>query len=282
MKATNWMRCAALYLGVLAWMTSSCFGQGDSWADVQKKGSGTLTIIFYPQNRIIYEEDGKVKGFFASILTDFVDFVDKNYQKKIKLKYDKPEVEFRNFMSKVEVTPNVLGVGSVTISRERERRFKFTPQVMKTPLVLVTHKSVPAINDVSQLKVLSKHKALLLKGTNYLPTFSDLKSKYLPNLEIVAVNEVMAELKRDEHSFTIVDFTGFFDMTRDFPTVKYHACDLGRIDDIGFIMPLTSDWKELWDKFLTKAYLQSSSYKRYILENLGSPYLKFMQQHAAL
>lgn len=282
MKAMNWMRAVILYCGAQCLITPSCFGQNDSWADIQKRGSGTLTVIYYPQNRIIYEENGKVKGFFASILLDFVDFVEKNYQKKIKINYEKPEFEFKNFLGKVEATPNVLGVGSVTITKERERRFKFTPLVMQTPLVLVTHKSVPAISDVSQLKLLNKHKALLLKGTNYLPAFNELKSKYLPNLEIIAVNEVMAELKKNEYCFTIVDFTGFFDMTREYPNVKYHACDLGRIDDIGFIMPLTSDWKELWDKFLTKAYMQSSSYKKYILENLGSPYLKFMQQHAAL
>ncbi|HTH54808.1 MAG TPA: transporter substrate-binding domain-containing protein [Cyclobacteriaceae bacterium] len=282
MNTTNWIRAFLLCWGVLGCMTSTCLGQNDSWADVQKRGSGTLTVIYYPQNRIIYEENGKVKGFFASILVDFADFVEKNYQKKIKINYEKPESQFKNFMNKVEVTPNVLGVGSVTITRERERRFKFTPLVMQTPLVLVTHKSVPAISDVGQLKFLNNHKALLLKGTNYLPTFSELKSKHLPNLEIITVNEVMAELKKNEQYFTIVDFTGFFDMTREFTSIKYHAFDLGQIDDIGFIMPLSSDWKEPWDKFLTKAYKQSSSYKKYILENLGSPYLKFIQQHAAL
>ena len=36
--------------------------KGDSWAKVKASGSGTLTVFYYEQPGLIYEEGGKMKG----------------------------------------------------------------------------------------------------------------------------------------------------------------------------------------------------------------------------
>src|SRR5882724_650087 len=87
---------------------------GDSWATVKSKGSGTLTVVYYPQAGLIYEEGGKMKGVCAELLTEFSAFVQSKYGKKVTVQYAGAENVFSEFLKVCQTTPNILGVTNVT------------------------------------------------------------------------------------------------------------------------------------------------------------------------
>lgn len=253
---------------------------GDSWAKIKSSGAGTLTVIYYEQPGLIYEKDGKVKGVCADIITDFVDFIQTKYNKKITVNYAGKEPVFTDFIRITQTTKDILGVTNVNINEERKKILKFTPAFLSNPVLLLTHQEAPNLTSVTELNTkLAGYEAKVIAGSSHLKNIEKIKSEYMPNLKIGYESngvDVMKKLIANPKIFTILDFTDYIDATRKNLPIKRQNINFGAPEEVGFIMSKQSDWEVIWKEFLTPDYLKSVKYRKIIADNLGANMLALL------
>lgn len=255
---------------------------GDSWSDVRSKGSGTLACIYYPTPGLVYEENGKVKGVCVDILDDFKEFVKTKYGKTIVIKFVGKETVWTEFLDKTLKSNNALGVANVTITNERKRIMKFSPAFMQNPLIFLTHSSAPNISSADQIGAqFASYTPLVIEGSTHEPIMKSLQSQHFPNLKIAYTNsgiETLKQIENNPKTFSILDFTEYFDAVRNKAPIKRQNIDVGGPQEqLGFIMPMSSDWQPLWNEFLTPEYKQSVAYKKIVASNLGNAFLSMLR-----
>ncbi|RAW02926.1 substrate-binding periplasmic protein [Pseudochryseolinea flava] len=251
--------------------------QGDSWAKVKASGKGTLTIVYYEQPGLIYLENGKMKGMCVDIISDFAEFVEKTYGKKVEIKYAGEETVFTDFLKIVQNTKDILGVTNVTITEERKKIFKFTPPFLSNPLVLLTHKNAPNIESYGDINTqLKGYTAEIIAGSTHVKRIEQIKKQHAPALKVEYVENgpgILKDISANPKIFTILDFTEYVDAVRKSLPVKKQKLDLGDAENLAYVMSKQSDWEEPWNAFLTDAYRKSSRYRKIIVDNLGATFL---------
>ncbi len=255
---------------------------GESWADVKSSGTGTLSVVYYEQPGLIYKgDDGKIKGVCVDILADFAKYVDKTYGKKLTINYAGRESEFSNFLKVSQTTPNVIGVTNTSITEERKKIMQFTPPFMSTQLVLLTHKTAPAIRNLSELPtVFAGFTAQVITGSTHVGYIANIKREYYPDLTISyapSSEVIIRNLTTNPKLFSILDFTEYIGVVRKKIAVKRQEIELGNPEQLGFIMAKQTDWGPLFKEFLTEDYRKSVRYKEIIAENLGSSFLSLVR-----
>jgi ABC-type amino acid transport substrate-binding protein len=270
--------------GVLLVVTSSLFSQnyqGDSWAKVKSSGSGTLAIIYYEQQGLIFEEQGKVKGACADIIDDFVAFVQEKYNKKITVRYAGKEPVFSKFLATAQNTKDLLGVTNVTITEERKKSLKFTPPFLTNPVVLITHKDAPTVLSFSELDTkLKGYQAEVVGGSTHVQLAERIKRENMPDLSISYGSngpEILKKISANPKLFTILDFTEYVDATRKSLPVKKQNLAFGASQEMAFVMSKQSDWDDIWKEFLTPDYRKSVKYRKIIADNLGATFLSIVK-----
>ncbi len=273
-----------LFLWAAICLAATSFAQkykGDSWAKVKSTGAGTLTVFYYEQPGLIYEEDGKVKGMCADLLTEFANFVQTKYNKKLTINYAGKEPVFTEFLAHAQNTKDVLGVTNVTITEERKKLLKFTPYFLTNPIVLLTHKDAPAIAGMAEVKEkLAGYSAEIIGGSTHVQHVEKLKKDYLPGLKVTygpSGSEILKKVTANPKLFTILDFTEYIDATRKNLPVKKQNVDFGAAEELAFIMSKQSDWDEPWKEFLTPDFRKSVKYRKMIADNLGASFLAIVK-----
>jgi membrane-bound lytic murein transglycosylase MltF len=254
---------------------------GDSWAKVKANGSGTLTVFYYEQPGLIYEEGGKVKGACADLLVEFKKFVEKKHGKKIEIKYAGKEPVFSEFLMQAQKCKDVLGVTNVTVTDERKKLMKFTPAFLSNPVVMISHKDAPTLADLNEIAEKFKgYSAEIILGSTHTKHMDRVKKEYMPKLKIATGSsggEILKKIGTNPKLFTILDFTEYIDATRKNLPVKRQNIDFGATDDLAFIMHKQSDWDEVWKEFMTPDYRRSVKYRKIISDNLGSTFLSILK-----
>jgi ABC-type amino acid transport substrate-binding protein len=255
--------------------------EGDSWAKVKSIGSGTLAVFYSEQGGLIEDLNGKPEGLCVEILKDFVEFVQKKYNKKITLQYVGKERVFADFLTTVQNSKNLLGVTNVTITDERKKVLKFTPPFISNPVILLTHKDAPNVNSVEELpKKLAGYRAEILGGSTHLKYINKIKKESWPNLTVAYAAsevEIFKQITSTSKVFTILDFTEFVNAFRKRIPVKKQNVDLGDADQLAFVMPKQTDWDEPWKEFLTNEYRESSQYRKKVSDHLGMAFLSVLK-----
>lgn len=254
---------------------------GDSWAKVKSAGSGTLTVFYYQQPGLIYEEDGKMKGLCADLLKEFTNFVQTKYNKTITVKYAGAEPVFADFLTQTQASKFALGVTNVTVTEERKKLMKFTPYFLTNPIVLLTHKDAPTINSMSEVKdKLAGYTAEVIGGSTHVKHIERIKKEQLPQLRInygSSGSEILKKVSNNPKLFTILDFTEYIDATRKNLPVKKQNIDFGAAEELAFVMAKDSDWDEVWKEFLTPDYRKTVKYRKMIADNLGASFLSIVK-----
>lgn len=255
---------------------------GDSWSTVRSNGSGTLACIYYPTPGLVFEENGQVKGVCVDILDDFKEYVKSKYGKTVNIKFVGKETVWTQFLDKTLKSNNALGVANVTITNERKRTMKFSPAFMQNPLIFLTHSSAPDISSAEQIgSQFAGFTPLVIEGSTHEPIMKNLQSQYFPSLNIAYTNsgiETLKQIESNPKTFSILDFTEYFDAVRNKAPIKRQNIDVGGPQEqLGFIMPMNSDWQPLWNEFLTQEYKQSVAYKKIIAANLGNAFLSMLR-----
>ncbi|MFZ6002063.1 MAG: substrate-binding periplasmic protein [Bacteroidota bacterium] len=254
---------------------------GDSWAKVKSAGSGTLTVFYYEQPGLIYKDGGKMKGMCADLLTEFTNFVQTKYGKKVTINYAGAEPVFTEFLLAAQNNKDVLGVTNVNINEERKKLMKFTPYFLTNPVVLLTHKDAPTLTGFTDIKdKLAGYTAEVIGGSTHVKHIEKIKKENWPGLKISigpSGPEILKKMESNPKLFTILDFTEYIDATRKGLPVKKQNLDFGAAEELGFIMNKQTDWDEPWKEFLTPDYRKSVKYRKMIADNLGASFLAIVK-----
>lgn len=153
----------------------------------QAPQADTLNVNYYENFPYAYTENGALKGIEVDIIKKYVEWLklEKNINTTVKYKGYKEFSEFYNSVKKGR--PNTIGIGSVTITEEREKEVAFSPPYLRNIAVLITNGSVPSIKtptaeEVS--KVLGPLDALAVNESSHLRYMNALKSSYISSMQI--------------------------------------------------------------------------------------------------
>ena len=257
---------------------------GDSWAEVQKNGSGKIEVIYYPTPGLVERlEDQSMKGMCVDVLSDFEKYIETKYGKKISFEYSSEAKVWTQFLADIESAQSgVLGVANTTITSDRMQRFDFSPSFINNPLMLLTHKNAPDLDSFQEMSTsLVGYHAKVVTGSVHVGYMQDLRSNYFPDLKIKygsSGRSVLAEIALDERQFTIVDFTEFFYAIKEKMPIKRQKLPVADTEDqLALVMPKGSDWKPIWDDFLSEDYKSSVRYKEIVANNLGRQFFYLIQ-----
>jgi ABC-type amino acid transport substrate-binding protein len=191
------------------------------------------------------------------------------------------ETEFPRFLSTIQNTNNLLGVTNTSITEERKKIMKFTPTFMNNQVILLTHKNVPTLKNLTDISTAFKgFKAQVITGSTHVTHMERIKKEYFPEMKIESVPSgdiIIKNLSSDQKLFSVIDFTEYIGVIKKRIPVKKHDVEIGSPEELGFIMSKQSDWDEVWKEFLTPEYRKSIRYKEIIAENLGSSFLSLVR-----
>jgi ABC-type amino acid transport substrate-binding protein len=253
---------------------------GDSWSKTKVNGKGKLVCLWNEAYGIVYKKEEAIKGVSVDILNDFTAYVNAKYKVTISIEFIE-EKSFSRFLEKIEKTPDILGVSSVSITEERKKKLLFTPHFLTNPNVLITNRSAQPLTKLEDLAtVYGSYKVKVVEGSIHDLYAKKLKDKYYPSLVIEYAPSsriIFDEMSKNNAMFTIIDFGEYLGAYRSKKDLVRQNVELGFVDKMGFIMNKKSDWGSVWNEFLTDEYRKSSNYRKSIQENLGSSYLAVMQ-----
>lgn len=246
-----------------------------SWEQVKVKGSGKLSVLYFESPGIIQLENGRPVGLGVDLLERFVVFLKTKKSVNVTIEYVGLEKDFNTFLTRIEKTKNMLGAGAITITDQRKSRFDFTPSYLNSPNVVITNKGIRNVSSLSELSGLTP---LALTGStqiNWVRKISAENPKQ--SIQFYATPmEILQKISSSSTCFTVLGFNDFKDANRKNLQVKMQSLQLGESEKLAFAMSKDSDWNQLWDEFLTPAYLKSAEYQNLIIKNIGSVYLKIV------
>lgn len=252
---------------------------GDSWATVQQKGSGTLSIIYYEGTGMVHKgANGKMTGLCVDILNDFAKFVKTKYGKTVRLKYVHQEKDWTKFLEIITASKGgVVGLSNITITMARKKKMGFTPPFISNPMIMLTHESAPKISNVSELKSTYKgYSAIVVGGTTHVNYAKAMQKVYNPDLKIVygkTPSEIMDRTAQDKKLFAIIDMTEYYYAVHNKLPLKRQAVTVSNNrEKLGFALPKGTDWENIWNEFLTPEYKKTANYKQIITKNLGTQF----------
>lgn len=258
---------------------------GDSWQNVQQKGSGELTVAYYTCPGFIYEnQQGKMDGICVDIMQDFKDYVQNKYGDEIKIKYKESSTHYPDFLKEVKNSSSgVVGIGNVSVTPERKQFLDFTNGYFKDLVVLYSHKSVPRIGDMESLaEELEGFEMVVLKGTTYEKLALKLKEEYMPELKINYIDsreEISPSVVNNPKMFTVADFTEYLDAVKKGLPIRSHlSSDAFPNNDLAFALPQNSDWQPIINEFLNDEYITSTQYRKIINDELGTAFVQFIKK----
>src|SRR5437879_3678822 len=186
---------------------------GNSWNEINSKGNGTLSVVYYPQAGLIESENGKMTGLCADILNEFAQFVQYKYSKKIEVQYVGSEPVFNDFLKACQSTPNVLFVTNITVTEERKKLMKFTPTFLSNEETLITHKDAPVIDKLENIsKALNGYSAKVITGSVHVKYMEQVKTNNMPSLNIgygTSEPEILKDASINPKLVTMLAFTDY-------------------------------------------------------------------------
>ncbi|MRG48912.1 transporter substrate-binding domain-containing protein [Chitinophaga sp. SYP-B3965] len=118
---------------------------GDSWAQVQKAGKGTITAFWYDIDPFIYTSPkGQLQGVEFELMESFVKYVKQKYSYDLTIRWENAG-SFESIYSKVKnhKEPGIFGWSFFSITPERRQEVNFTPPYMPDLNILVTSNELP-------------------------------------------------------------------------------------------------------------------------------------------
>lgn len=270
-----------LLILILCISTWPVFGQlkGDTYAAAKSKGSATWVLTHAEAPGFAA---GNKTGITYDIMNAFKDWVEKNKGITISIKYESPQPD--NFTKFLEVVKNskggVFGLSNTTITEARKRAYNFSPPYITNIGMIITNSSVATLTDIANIAEQFKGMtAVTVKNSTNEKRLLDIKKKYFPSLKIQYVNsfaQAVNSVINDTNKFTNVDFTYYLDGVQNRKPIKRHPGGDDQTEQFGIIMPKSNDWSPLLADFMG-GYINSTEYKKIIMNNLGPSAIKFFE-----
>lgn len=267
-------------------ISSIGYGQysGDSYAQVQAAGKGSIKLAFVETPGFVYRDNaGNLTGICIDIMKDFVEHVNaKGY--KLSVDFAGDGTSFSGMYNHVKKSKGgVFGLGNVTITEERKKEIQFSNPFITNFAILITPSSVPTLKRFEDIsKTFAGLTAYTAKGTLNEKRLQDLKVRHYSDMKMVYASsspETLEKILADPKSFTYLDLAFYLDAVKSRKRIKRHPIGDQASEQFGFIMPLDSDWKPVVDEFFhaNGGYTNSTAYRKILSKHLGDTGVKLLQ-----
>lgn len=238
---------------------------------LKSQSADSLIVHYYENFPYAYNESGKLKGIEIDILEAYVTWVEEKGG-SLKVIY-KPFKEFSTFYNSVkDGGPKVIGLGSVTSSKDREKEVAVSAPYLQNVAVLITAGKVATVKTKTAgevFKTLGGLNAIVVNKSSHTLYLNDIKKNYLPALKIETTesqNMVLERILGDNNYFGYVDIVAYWAFLKSHPSkfLKIQKVFNEPKEYLGFIMPKTSGHLNSINEFFesgfgftsTKAYHQ--------------------------
>jgi hypothetical protein len=182
----------------------------------QTAQSDSLNVHYYENFPYAYTENGVLKGIEVDIIKKYVEWLklEKNIVTVVTYKGFKEFSEFYNSVKKG--SSRVIGLGSVTITEEREKEVAFSPPYLRNIAVLITNGSVPSIKTPTTEevgKVFGSLDALAVNESSHVKYMNALKTAYLPTMNIKGTETqtaILDNIAKTGKSYGYVDIVAYW------------------------------------------------------------------------
>lgn len=218
------------------------------FSGLRSQGSDSLIVNYYENFPYAYSEGGKLKGIEIDIIEEYVTWLKQKKNTSLIVSYV-PYKEFGPFYSAVKAgRPNVIGLGSVTINKEREKDVLFSPPYLQNVAVLITAGRVNTAkvkNKEEVLKTLGGLNAIVVNKSTHVNYINDIKTAYLPTLKINTTesqSNVLEGIVSDNKMFGYVDIIAYWSFLKSNPSkfLKIQKVFNEPKEYLGVVMPKNS------------------------------------------
>jgi putative glutamine transport system substrate-binding protein len=238
-----------------------------TWQEVKNTQEGALTVHFYENYPFSYTDSA---GNPAGVEIDMIQFFEKWMKASggysIALNYVQHS-NFDEFYAAVQSgAKNTVGLGTVSITKNRLKEIQFTEPYVKNVSVLVSQVGVPTLRGNNMYSEAFEGKtALTIKGSVHEEALQELKSKYLKKLKIEykqTQEEILNAINENNSYFGYVDVVTFWAYNQNKTTnLKVHRLANINREKFGFILPLESDWNVPFQQFFESGFGFTASKK---------------------
>lgn len=245
----------------------------------------TIKINYFISQPFCTNDNNVAGGLEIDIINDYLLWLKINKKQNIAVKYI-PFTDFNEFYNKTKVSgKNTIGLGSVSITQERQKEVDFTVGYIKNVAFCITNGNAADIKTKAQadvVKTLNIMSAITISNTSLEKHCIELKKTFLPELKIkylATSTEILNELAKNVLSFGYVDAVDFWFYLKANPSkfLKMQRVLNQSKDVLGFVLPKGSVHKAQFNEFFA-TYKTSKIYRNLLEKYLGS----YMTQNLAV
>ncbi len=252
------------------------------------QSSDTLFVNYFRNNPYAFEEADKQQGIEVDIINEYVNWLNTKKKKTCTVKF-KAVDNFDVFFNGVKSAPkNTIGLGSVTIGKEKAVSVDFTSAYMKNVAFCITNGNAPDLKNKTAdevVKVLGSMIGVSMENTTLNKYCNDIKKQYLKEMKIIFLpneTKILDEIAKNVLYFGYVDAVSFWYYLKNNPRkfLKSQKALSQSKEELGFIMPKNSPHKLLFDEFFSgpNGFKKSPAYKAILEKYLGA----FMAQQVSV
>ncbi len=253
----------------------------------QEKNSPIMVNVHYFDNYpfAFKDKQGKLAGIEVEIFAAFQKWALEKKGIVVKTNF-KSQPTFDGVLNAVKDAKNeaVIGMGSISITPQRETLFDFSSPYLKNKSFLVSEGSAPTLLNVGDLKTqFAGYKALTIKGSIHEENLLAIKAVYQPNLVIEYRNtpaEILKEIAKKSNYFAYVDLITYWYFVNNEQDgfIKIQRITNAKDDYFGFLFQ-EGDTKisPLFNEFMDAGFGFASSkvYQQIIEKYLGADIIQF-------
>ena len=262
--------------------------KGDTYAQAKASKSANVTFTYIETPGFTEKNKaGNMSGFCVDLMSAFANWLKQEEGITLNVSYDHTSsTDFKKFMNSVRVSQGgVFGLGNVTITEERKQQYNFSQPFITNVAILVTHKNVPTLENISQIgTTFAGMKAVSVKATLNEQRLNNIKKKYMPELTYQYVPSSVAALNavaKDPSLFANLDFTYYLEALKQGMPIKRHPAGDESSEHFGIVMPKNSDWSAAMDRFMASGFVGGTEYRQMVARNLGGNALKLLDAVAS-
>lgn len=231
-------------------------GSDLTWAEIQKKKEGKVTIYYRSTEPfLITEADGTLRGLEYEMMVGFKYFLWNKYGIRLQLDWQSQE-SFKYVFGLIKNDPKNGEFGLDIISRtaKREQEVGFSTPYFPDIQVLVSDKSIPAVNSIEEFKEsFEKYTAVSVAETTYDQYLKNIRKKYDVDFDIIykqTSNEILTGILEKPGRFGYMDLPNYLIALNQNLEIKRQP--VLPVKGIGFsvIFKKGSDWENPINEYL--------------------------------
>lgn len=264
---------------IIAALLFSYFGVNaqSSYEDALKSKEGKITVAYFENSPMAYSQvKNGPAGIEIDIISAFQGWLAKNKNIKLTIDY-KPFSEFDEMLKAVQSGENnLVGAGSITITKERKDRLKFSAPYLKNNSVLITSGKVKTIrNEEDFNEVFNGLKGVAVEGSLHEDYIKSLTKEYGVELQVTYLENtaaVLSYLKDGQADFAFLDVLSFWTFMKDSKAFFKIQKFVDTEDEFfGYTFSPESDWDRAFNEFfeIGFGFTSTKEYRKILEKHLG-------------